>query len=251
MKDLLQAKDAKQINLSSLIDIDRATPAQVKLSAARNLQNAATETDTYEEFLAKYNNTVNILYNESPGYQDPPGVYYYASYGLFYQNCAIIAKEDKETKITKLLSSIHFDWNKKEENLETEEITSVDECLTMSGYICYGLSPCLINSVFEINGSVTDLLSDENKLAFAYGTESYRLNDDGSKYYLGWNTGLIFTYVSINRNTFRYEDREGNTKHTLTLTFVHRYMVGITSYTDEIGAKIDYRGYFYAAAVSN
>lgn len=215
IRDILQNKEYQEINISSLIDKDFAKPKQIKLSAGKSLDMSSTETETFEEFLAKYNNMIGDFPREISTIKSG-GVYYDIRAGLFYQFSTI--NDEK-----RLLSSIHFDWNKKVEGIETEEIVSIDECLSCfhsGGYVIlyYGIEPRLMNLILSINGQPTDL-DTTNMLAFAYDMgEVYFDEGFPERYYPGYKFGSIFPFTWQNENMLQ-EDREGNV-FTYALTFV-------------------------------
>lgn len=204
------------LSLSALPDIDYTEPKQLKLSVAKNLDESDTETDTYEEFLAKYNNTIgeieNMLVSVSVG-----GIYYDPRSGQFYQ-CSTINSEKKR------LSSFHFDWNKKDEGLETEEISSIDEALTMEHkenagfvYLYFGLNHQLMNSILTIDGASQNT-DTQNVLAFAYDMgEAWLEMPDGSIFKYGYKYGSIFPYAWQSSSVLQ-KDFDGNEyRYALTL----------------------------------
>lgn len=213
LKDILQAKDAETLSDHTPLDLDYQPARQLKLSAAKNLDKSSTETETYEEFLRKYNNTVNILDSRASNDFDYElsGVFIERPTGIINQISSIFRRK-------KLLSSIHFDWNKKDKGIETEEISSIDECLTLTSNSVpyFGLNPNLRNSTLTINAEEdVDMMSDDNKLAFCYGMEGFMF-DNEQRYSLGRNWGYIFPY-DINASESYYTDRQGNVfKYALT-----------------------------------
>lgn len=216
LRDTFQNNDYRKMYLASYPDIDYSTPKQVKLSAAKNLEKSSSETDTYEEFLSKYNNIIGI-YPGDDIWIKAGGVYYNAFTGLFHQ----MSTTNRNKKI---MSSIHFDWNKKDENIEVEEITGTDECITMlswSRYMPYfAVDPDLANLVLEIDG-LESTTSENKTLAFAYDMgDTYTDNpDDRSISY-----GSIFPYSPLtdyNKQEL-LNDKDGN-QMQYALTFVGEY----------------------------
>lgn len=216
IRDILRNNAVEAIKQNSLPDIDYTSAKQLKLSVAKSLDQSSTETETFEEFLFKYNHTIGTI-DMSFSYAKVGGVYYDPRAGIFLQRSTINQER-------KLLSSIHFDWNKKVEDLETEEITSIDEALTMlhedntgSVYLYYGLSPQLMNSILTVNGIESDQDTD-NVLAFAYDMgEAYFEKDLPERYYLGHKFGSIFPFAWQQSDVLQ-EDRNGNQfKYALTL----------------------------------
>lgn len=216
IRDIFQNNSTESIKQSSLLDIDYTSPKQLKLSVAKNLDQSSTETETYEEFLLKYNNTIGKL---ETSFSDVTvgGIYYVPNAGLFLQRSTI-------NKERKLLSSIHFDWNKKVENFETEEITSIDEAVTMSQddgsrdtFLYFGLSPQLMNSILTVDGAEKDQ-DTTNVLAFAYDMgEVYFDNAGSERLYAGYKFGSIFPFA-WQQSDILQEDRNGNQfKYALTL----------------------------------
>lgn len=218
IKDILSKPETALLALSSYIDIDYTAPKQIKLSVAKSLDESDTELETYEEFLSKYNNTIGILdSNSTVNKVKVGGIYYDSLAGQFYQ-CSTINNEKKR------LSSIHFDWNKKNEGIEIEDISSKDEALTMlhnndayNAYLYFGLSPQLINCDLHINGMDKES-NTQNVLAFAFDMGVAYYNKDSIKDYLGYTYGSIFPYTYQTSDTLQ-EDKEGNRfKYALTLT---------------------------------
>lgn len=216
LKDKFASKDMKRIDLSTEIDIDYTSPKQVKLSVAKSLDESDTSEDTYEEFLAKYNNTIgtidSMLINVKAG-----GIYYDPRSGVFYK-CSTNNQEKKR------LSSIHFDWNKKDEGIDIEDITSTDEALTMShqanasfAYLYYGIEAQLMNSILSIDGASQET-DTANVLAFAYDMGEAYFNRESGKERIGHMYGSIFPYAWQSSEKLQ-EDANGNQfKYALTLT---------------------------------
>ncbi len=224
LKDIFSSDRSLKMTPSSLLDIDLSIPKQIKLSAGRNLDKSETETDTFEEFLKKYNNTVSTAYSGNSPMQN--GIHYFIKTGLFYHK-PIRALE-------KRISSIHFDWNKKDEGYETEEITSVDECITMmkeeSHIPYYAVAQRLVYSDIVISKqneegqteiiSSVDVLSGENKLAFIYDMGRYYNSDEnGNISYWLFNYGSIFPYEGSGHSSKLQKDIDGN-EFIYALTFV-------------------------------
>lgn len=216
IRDIFRSSAVEAIKQNSLPDIDYTLAKQLKLSVAKSLDQSSTETETFEEFLFRYNNTIGTI-DMSFSDSKVGGVYYDPRAGIFLQRSTINQER-------KLLSSIHFDWNKKVEELETEEISSIDESLTMlhddtggSAFIYYGLSPQLMNSILTINGIESDQ-DTVNVLAFAYDMgEAYLDAGFPERYYLGYKFGSIFPFAWQQSDVLQ-EDRNGNQfKYALTL----------------------------------
>jgi hypothetical protein len=222
LRDIFRNVEHERVNAGSLLDIEYTAARQIKLSAARNLDQSSTETDTYEEFLKKYNNTVSQSFG-SPSSFYVGGVYYDFRGGRFYQGSTI-------NNESKFLSSIHFDWNKNNEGLEIEEITSIDECLTMrtqdgdaGGSLYYAVDARLAYSLLEVDG-VGDESDTENLLAFAYDMdEAYTIDETtGMHKFQGFRYGSIFPYIWRNSKDVLQEDRYGN-QYRYALTMVGEY----------------------------
>lgn len=221
LKDIFSSSADKKLDLRADPDIDYTTPKQVKLSCGKNLDLSDTETETYEEFLAKYNNTVDIAFNNLG--EQHTGIAFYQLSGQFYQR----PQAGKEKRI----SSIHFDYNKKEDGYEIEEIVSVDEALSMesslSYIIYYAVEPNLQNSSMSVqttttggdrNSNLLDIMSGENKLSFAYDMDELYYNIDGVRVSRGHKFGSIFPYAASSNAVEYQEDRDGNTfVYALTL----------------------------------
>lgn len=217
LKDIFYNTIVPRIDLASELDIDYTVPKQLKLSVAKNLEKSSTEFETYEEFLVKYNNTVDEVIEHQPV---KSGIVYYPKTGLFYQVAT------NEGYATKMISSIHFDWNKKAEGLEVEDITSIDECLTMeegaSYFIYYAVNAMLANTDLSIGQKRTvDLMSGENKLAFAYDMgKAYNSDDNGNIInYWGHNYGSIFP-LEASSNSGRYQKDPDGREFIYALTLI-------------------------------
>lgn len=213
LKDIFANNDADKMNLGSELDPEIAIPKQIKLTAAKNLEYSKTEFDTYEEFLAKYNNTVDIAIEGQSIRND--GIVLYIKNGFFYQQPI--------RGLAKKISSIHFDWNKNEEGFEIEEITSVDECITMweglSHVPYYAVDARLAYSdlgITKADASVEDkkdfygILNGENKLAFIYDMGLAYSERDDITYYRGYNYGSIFPYEVDEDSCRLQKDKYGN-----------------------------------------
>lgn len=219
LRDIFRRKDYRQLGLASFPDIDYTTPRQVRLSASHSLDQSETDTDTYEEFLAKHNNIIGTIRSLTLEHIDVGGVYYDPRAGLFWQISTI-------NRSYKIISSIQFDWNKKDEGLETEEITGTDECLTMhhygdspNVYLYFGIDAALQNSILNVNDQQTDM-NTGNVLAFAYDMGEIYLLENGEKLYQGYKYGSILPYTY--QNPSLQEDRDGNV-FEYALTFVGEY----------------------------
>lgn len=216
LRDILQNNTSESIKQGSLLNIDYTSPKQLKLSVAKNLDQSSTETETYEEFLLKYNNTIGTI-DSSFSDAKVGGIYYDPRAGIFLQRSTINQER-------KLLSSIHFDWNKKVEDFEIEEISSIDESLTLlhgdnsgSAFLYFGLSPQLMNSILTVDGTEKDQ-DTTNVLAFAYDMgEVYFEKDLPERLYPGYKFGSIFPFA-WQQSDILQEDRNGNQfKYALTL----------------------------------
>lgn len=206
LKDIFAGQDIEHINICSVVNQEETAPRQVKLSAQRNLDKSATETDTYEDFLLKYNNTVSPYPVGSENWY--AGIYFNKRSGLFHRSSVAPLRG----KAIKIISSIQFDWNKNDKGIEIEEIVGEDECLTMSNWYgdpYFAVSPKLLNSDVVINGKLDDFFEGENKLAFAY--------DMGVTERAGYKRGSIFTDSDSGEG--RHKDKDGN-EFLYALTFV-------------------------------
>lgn len=220
LRDIFQANSRPQIPLSSLIDIDYTAPKQLKLSVAKSLDESDTETDVFEDFLIKYNNTIGTI-DSTLNQIHLGGVYFDPRAGQYYQ-ISTVGQEKKR------LSSIHFDWNKKDEGVDLEEISSIDEALTMhheeaSDYVFlyYGKSHQLLNSILSIDG-IDQKSESENVLAFAYDMGQAVIDlGNGSTQSLGYKYGSIFPYAWQSANVLQ-KDPEGN-EFNYALTLIGEY----------------------------
>lgn len=224
LRDILASSPDTKLPIAALPDIQYTEPKQLKLSAGKSLEKSNTEADTYEEFLARYNNTIGFT-NDMFFLH---GVHYFEPHGIFYQSPVGALSTPEETGFWgkyRFLSSFHFDWNKQTEGIETEEYHSVDEGLTMYGdtgeILYYGIDYALRNSKVEIELKVSSV-ETENKLAFAFDMGEYYLpynnNNESGKTYEGYKFGTILPYIpSPNPVPIYFQDKEGNTmKYAMT-----------------------------------
>lgn len=228
IKDSINYTESTLLSVSGELDINEATPKQLKLSAAKNLEDSGTDTDSYEEFLRKYNNTIGDMrrdyYVEGIGgvlLDELRGVYYHSPMSKY-------DSEGKEYGYPPVLSSVHFDWDKKEEGLEYEEITSPDECLTMYqslgfGEPHYALEFALYNSVMEVDKKIQNR-SKPNRLAACWDMGQYYKGDGVVvREEQGYKYGSIFPYIQVDETTYNiYIDREGN-KFNYALTWIGKH----------------------------
>lgn len=227
LKDSINQKDAKRLPISGKYAYDEATPKQIKLTAGKSLDMSATETDTYEEFCQKYNNTIGS-YIPDVMEKGLGGILYDKSRGLFFHAVLQPRRNDdgKFEEQLKTISSIHFDWDKKTEGLEYVEITSPDECITADWrddeglYPYYGIDFALMNSVMELDREIQDR-NELNKLAVCWDMGQYYYgNGMDSRKEQGYKFGSIFPYLpDFGGGKDYYIDREGN-KFQYALTWV-------------------------------
>lgn len=222
LRDILSSSPDVKLPVGAVPDIQYTEPKQLKLSAGKGLDKSNTETDTFEEFLAKYNNTLGI--NDEMFYYH--GIHYYELHGVFYQTPVGELDGDNTTDLFydkyKPISSFHFDWNKQTEGIDTEEYHSVDEGLTMfyglGERLFYGIDYALRNSKLEVELKVSSA-ETENKLAFAFDMgEGYGAwNKDGWGYKFG--TILPFSPDMKGKRPVYFVDKEGN-QMKYALTFI-------------------------------
>lgn len=213
LRDILSSSPDSKLNVASLANIQYSDPKQLKLSCAKSLHKSSTSHDTYEEFLEQYNNTIgytnDIFFWHGVNYYEPHGIFYQSPVGELSQSSS---SDDAFWGKYKFLSSFHFDWNKQTDGIDTEEYTSVDEGLTMSGefgkLLYYGIDYALRNSKLEIDLNVTSADID-NKLAFAFDFGiGYRYYDKAS---WGYKFGSIIPYIPSEQDPLIYfVDSEGN-----------------------------------------
>lgn len=218
LKDIFNSNDVSILQPAGLIDTDHSSGKQLKLSVAKGLDKSNTETETFEEFLDLINNMADSYYGKDVIKYNKNGIYLYLMKGLYYQTSTTTDSE-------KLRSSLHFDWNKKIEGLETEEIASIDEALTMysSNSPYYGIDPNLMNSDLSINGQTdSDKMHTDNKLVFGYDMgEKYTYDKDGPRIYEGHKYGSIFPYVADNEaSSYEFYTGKDGMQKTYALTLV-------------------------------
>lgn len=223
IKNSINEKDVSLLPISGFTDIEHSQPKQLKLSAAKNLEDSSTETDTYEEFCEKYNNTIGNYFIDAPK-DGIGGVMLDEPRGLFYHIPMSEFDSNGERHDIKPISSVHFDWDKKDEGLEYVEITSPDECLTsawygMSGmYPYYGVDFALKNSIMQVE-RVIENRDASNKLAVCWDMGQYYYgNGIDDRREQGYKFGSIYPYIpSVAKLTQYYYDPQGNQfKYALT-----------------------------------
>ena len=186
LKDILSATDITPLNLNTPPDIDYTEPLQLKLTAQTNMDRAKPETDTFADFLRKYNNTVGAVFSNRPA-QLKSGIVFSPREGLFYQVST--------TGDAKIISSAHFNWDQQAKNMEYEEIASPDECLTMDNekWVPYfGIKPDFRNSALVYGEDFSAQDTEENKLAYIWDMGNKYQWIDGQKRYYSGSWGSIF-----------------------------------------------------------
>lgn len=224
VKNAINEKNISRLPISGLLNIEHAAPKQLKLTAAKNLENSSTETDSYEEFCTKYNNTIGNYWDDA--YQEGiGGIMLDPSRGLYYHIPMAKPSDDNNQAFFKPISSVHFDWDKKDEGLEYTEISSPDECLTASWEnddgrtIYYGLDFALRNSTMELNRKM-EQRDEANKLAVCWDMGQYyypKANGDRGVEQ-GWKFGSIFPDLpAFGGAKYYYIDKDGiKFKYALT-----------------------------------
>lgn len=218
IRDVFRDKKATPISLAEWPNIEYTSPMQLKLSVSKNLDRSETEADTLEEFLKKYNNTIGKIKTWADAIK-AGGIYYDARAGQFLQ-CSTINNEKK------WLSSALFDWNKKEEGIQVEEISSVDEGLTMrhednesTVTLYFGLSHQLMNSILTIDGA-SQSADTKNVLAFAYDMGMATSSDviPGSLFDYGFKYGSILPYAYQSDSELQKDPDGKEFQYSLMLT---------------------------------
>ena len=212
LRDILSGSADMKLQPADLIDIEYSEPKQLKLSAGKSLDMSDTETDTFEEFLAKYNNTMSL--DNDLFYKT--GIGWYRLHGRIYQKPVGDVTDPWEKKYGRFVSSIHFDWNRRTPDIKEEEYSSVDEALTMmyddGSQLYYGIDFSMRNSRLEVNNDIRDV-DVPNKLAFAFDFGEGHLD-------LPCKFGSILPYAPDGYSTPYYiRDKEGN-EMKYALTFV-------------------------------
>lgn len=211
LKDILQSKEYTSFDKyqSSPYDLVFTKGKQLKITGQRNLYNASTSTDSWEEFFNRYNGQIG----EVPFVSDfrPGGVWYSWMEGVFYQTATTQNAEPK------FLSSIHFDWNKKVETMEFEEISGKDECVTQRTNIImyieavmpvFTLVPAFYYTGLAVNQKQVEEKEVTCPLAFVFSM--------GNALTVV-TFGSIFPHVPMYPETY-YVDEEGN-EYNYALTY--------------------------------
>lgn len=229
LRDLLQSKEALKLETTGTITTEESPAKQLKLSAKKSLDKSSTETDTFEEFCQKYN---NIIGDYADDFQEGiGGIVYDSDTGLYHHTpMSRVSTENNVANVEpKLISSLHFDWNKKVDDLEIVDITSPDEAITMHHfsseipYPYYGIDYALLNSMMEINREI-QTRNEPNVLAVCWDMGvAYQQARNGEKLYKDFKYGSIFPYVasSAEKNKPYQVDTEGNEMH-YALTWIGR-----------------------------
>lgn len=254
IKNSINYTESTLLPTSGKIDTEQSAPKQLKLSAAKNLEKSDTDTDSYEEFLKKYNNTIGDMRTDF--YEDGvAGVLLNNMLGLYYRTS--MSRFDEEGNLygfPESISSIHFDWDKKEEGMEYEEITSPDECLTMYqslgvGEPYYALEFAIYNSIFEVDREIQDR-NEPNRLAVCWDMgQFYRGDGIKERDEQGYKFGSIFPYMWVDETKHQlYIDREGNTynyalmwigKHGCFENFWKEYDAVLRHSNDQVTGKLN------------
>jgi len=168
LKDTLIPFASGSIDLSNYKteepQISYASSKQLKLVANREIEEAKTAFDTYEEFLETYNN--QFTDSNKPHSGRVTSFFYVAD--NIYQ---ILDAADYDPIVT---SSDFFDWDKKD-NLAYEEIKMDDLCVPLLRYdeslilLFYSVNYKHLYTNMSISGSAVDSEESPAKLAFAFG----------------------------------------------------------------------------------
>lgn len=224
LKNCINEKEVSQLPISGFVDVEHSQPKQLKLSASRNLEASGTETDTYEEFCAKYNNTIGNFHQDY-WKEGIGGIVLDPARGLYYHApMSELDESGKRYDAVKPISSFHFDWDKKDEGLEYVEITSPDECLTAAWYDMdgrhpyYGVDFALKNSRMQVDRKIENR-DETNRLAVCWDMGQYYYGDGlNRREEQGWKFGSIQPYMpNYMYLTDYYYDKQGNRfKYALT-----------------------------------
>ena len=214
LKDILQSEEYRQLDgyQSSPYDLVFTKAKQLKITGQRSLYRTSVASDTWEDFYAKYNGQIDkrpfvSTFNHG-------GVWYSTIHGVFYQTATT------GNAIPKFISSIHFDWDKKVEKMDYEEISGNDECMIQTGYgyidsievvsPVFSTGPAFFYTGLLVKQEQTDEKAVDCPLAFAFSMGNALTSV---------NFGSIFPY---NPDSFPileyYIDEEGN-EYNYALTY--------------------------------
>lgn len=214
LKDILQSREYTQLDKyqSSPYDLVFTKSKQLKITGQRSLYRASTSADTWEDFYRKYNGQIDSRPYVSPF--NHGGIWYSTIHGVFYQTAST------GNAAPRFVSSIHFDWDKKVEDMDYEEISGNDECMTQTGYRyiesievvspLFSTGPAFFYTGLLVKQAQVDEQTVTCPLAFAFSMGNALTSV---------NFGSIFPY---NPNSFPileyYIDEEGN-EYNYALTF--------------------------------
>lgn len=212
LKDILQSREYTQLDKyqSSPYDLVFTKAKQLMITGQRSLYRASTSADTWEDFYRKYNGQIGVA-NFVADHRDG-GVWYSTTEGAFFQTAST------GNAIPRFISSIHFDWDKKVEDMAYEKISGNDESMIQTFYRYIG-SVDLVSPVFSTGPAFfyTGLLVKQAQVdeqtvtcplafAFSMGNASTSIN-----------FGSIFPYDLRDHSQY-YIDEEGN-EYNYALTF--------------------------------
>ena len=219
----------KDVLNGSAVDIDRfkteepeitySQQRQLKLTANRDSdattlfgETVKTLYDTFEEFLAAYNNQMTDIFVDVP-LATGTSCIFSAEFSMYRIRENIVVEGKKAQTLS---SSDFFDWNKKTPGLEYEEIKMDDLCLPLDYFnnvlmLNYGVGVKHRYSDVVVSGATQKDEENPAKLAFAFGW--------GLTHYTASNRYNWFFASQINRDPDGYfmNDSEGN-KYDISLT---------------------------------
>lgn len=211
LKDILQSREYSQLDKyqSSPYDLVFTKAKQLKITGQRSLYRASTSADTWEDFYRKYNGQIGTSEISVGGHRHG-GVWYSANEGIFLQTAST------GNAVPRFISSIHFDWDKKVEDMDYEEISGNDECMTQWS-VYYGrelacpifsTGPAFFYTGLLVKQAQVDEQTVTCPLAFAFSMGNALPSI---------NFGSIFPYKPTYYPQY-YVDEEGN-EYNYALTF--------------------------------
>lgn len=213
LKDILANKELLPFDSyqASPYDLVFTKAKQLKLTGQRSLYRTSVSQDTWEEFYKRYGGQIGSNpFIPSFAYG---GIWYSQIQGVFYQTATT------ENARPKFISSIHFDWDKKVPDMDYEEISGQDECLTQSSIYAdetqlvapvFSTGPAFSYTGLLVNGAQSDEKTVTCPLAFAFS-----MGNAVSSV----NFGSIFPHVPESYPDIQYYvDEEGN-EYNYALTY--------------------------------
>lgn len=169
IRDIIEAEPTVDLSLNLAAEplINYETARQIKLSAKTSFTNAAPSVERYEDYI-KGNEKMVIRVSRFDPSKAAVWLNYEKTTGNWY-------KWDSVNKKHTLSSSSFFNWDRKTENAEDEELASDDECVFMdfapNGLLSpYYLAGCVHRHTYlkTSSGDEEDSEEEDTPLSFAF-----------------------------------------------------------------------------------